>query len=107
MALRNTATSYGSVSKFFHWLIFLLLFFQIIYGFFLNDFPKDYQPITYNIHKLLGLNLLLLMVLRACWALLNVKPVLPTDMPIWLRWIAQLVHLFLYIVVIAMPIAGW
>lgn len=107
MGLRNTIVAYGSVSKFFHWLIFLLILFMIIYGYCLSYVPKDYQPFAYNIHKLTGLSILVLMLLRLLWALANPKPLLPPDTPQWQQWIERLVHFLLYATIIAMPLAGW
>lgn len=107
MSLRNTESTYGSVSKFFHWLIFLLLLFMVTFGYLLSSVPKDYQPVAYNIHKLTGLTILVLMVLRALWALSNPKPALPLDAKPWEHVAEHTVHLLLYLVVIAMPLAGW
>lgn len=107
MSFRNTAISYGSVSKFFHWLIAALIIFMLVYGFFLDDFPKDIQPITFNIHKLTGLTILSLMVLRLLWALMNPKPVLPADVPSWQRSAERIFHFMLYFFAILMPLAGW
>lgn len=106
MTLRNTSDSYGSIAKFFHWLIFLLLLTNITFGFFLEDVPKDYQPITYNIHKLIGLSILTLLVLRFIWALMNPKPYIPNAKP-WERAAERVVHGLLYLVVAAMPLTGW
>ena len=107
MSLRNTAASYGSVAKFFHWLISILIIFMLIFGYFLDDVPKDYQPMSYNIHKLTGLAILALMVLRLIWALVNPKPVLPTETLPWERLTVRMVHFMLYLFVILMPLAGW
>lgn len=107
MSLLNTTTSFGSVSKFFHWIVFILLFFMIIFGYFLDDVPKDYQGVAYNIHKLTGLLILVLMVLRGVWALFNAKPELPRDYPRWQQLAARASHSLLYLLVIAMPLAGW
>jgi len=107
MSLRNTTTAYGSVSKFFHWLISTLIILMLIFGYFLDDFPKDIQPITYNIHKLTGLTILALMVLRLLWALANPKPVLPTDTLPWQRTAERMTHFMFYVFVILMPLAGW
>lgn len=104
---RNSYTQYGSVAKFFHWVIFLLLVGMLIFGFFLDDIPKDYQGFAYNIHKLTGLTILCLMVLRALWALSNPKPILPADTKAWERVIEHVVHILLYLAVIAMPLVGW
>lgn len=104
---RNTILAYGSVAKFFHWLIAVLVIAMLVYGYFLEDIPKDYQPFTYNLHKMTGLTILVLIILRGLWALTNVKPMLPPDVPNWQRWIEQLVHFILYAALIAMPLSGW
>ena len=107
MQLRNTPLIYGSVSKFFHWLIAILIICMLVFGYFLGDVPKDYQPMTYNIHKLIGLTILLLMLLRLGWALMNVKPRLPDGTPCWQRGAERLTHFLLYVAVIGMPLFGW
>jgi len=107
MALRNSQVAYGSVAKFFHWLIFLLVLFMIIYGYSLQYVPKDYQAFAYNIHKLTGVTILTLMILRLLWALSNPKPLLPLDVPHWERLLERFVHALLYLVLIVMPLAGW
>lgn len=106
MSLRNTPFAYGTVTKFFHWTIFLLVFFMLIFGFLLDDIPKDYQGVAYNLHKLTGLTILLLMVLRLFWALVNPKPELDNIKP-WERYVERLVHQLLYVAIIVMPLAGW
>jgi len=106
MSLRNSAYEYGHLAKIFHWLIFILLAFMIVYGYFLDDIPKPYQPAAYNIHKLTGLLILVLMLLRGSWALINIKPTLPANHR-WENLTERTVHGLLYIVVIAMPLAGW
>jgi cytochrome b561 len=80
---------------------------MIIYGYFLDDLPKDFKSTGYNIHKLTGLTILTLMLLRLGWALLNPKPVLPFNTPSWQKQGERLVHFLLYITVIAMPVVGW
>lgn len=107
MSLRNTTMTYGSVTKFFHWLIFLVLAGQIIFGFFLGNIPKAIQPITYNIHKLLGISILLLMLLRGLWALNNPKPYLPLSTKLWEHILERFVHFLLYTVVVAIALVGW
>lgn len=107
MAIRNTFTSYGSFSKFFHWLIFLLVLFMLIYGFCLSSIPKKYAGFAFNIHKLTGLTILCLMILRGLWALANPKPILPGDTLPWQRLAERAVHYSLYFAIIAMPLSGW
>src|SRR5258708_32579120 len=107
VSFKNTSKSYGSVAKFLHWLIFVLVFCMIIAGFCLGFVPKEYQGTVYNIHKLTGLTILLLMAIRLCWKLVNVKPNLPAKTPGWQRKAERVVHDLLYLFIICMPLAGW
>jgi cytochrome b561 len=107
MSLRNTTMTYGSVAKFFHWLIFILLAGQVTFGYFLESIPKDIQPITYNLHKLMGVSILLLMLLRGLWALNNPKPYLPLSTKLWEHLLERFVHFLLYALVFAMALVGW
>lgn len=107
MAKRNTYQSYGSISKFFHWTIALLIIGMIIYGYSLSFLPESWAPTAYNIHKLFGLLILTLMLLRLIWALMNPKPKLPSKTPLWEIALERLMHFSLYLVLLAMPISGW
>src|SRR5688572_26336995 len=103
MTLKNTSLAYGGITKFFHWLIFLLIFGMIIYGYFLDYIPKPYRHTTTNIHKLIGVTILFLMLLRILWGLINIRVRLPFDVPLWQRMAERSVHLLLYALIIAMP----
>jgi len=105
--LKNTRNDYGTIAKSFHWVIALLVIFMLIYGFTLEDFSKANQPLAYNIHKLTGLLILVLMLLRSIWALMNVKPGLPIEVMRWQRVAEWTVHFLLYFTLIAMPLVGW
>ena len=107
MAIKNTITLYGTVAKTFHWLIFLLLTGMLIFGYCLGSIPKPYVPLAFNIHKLTGLTILTLMVLRAIWTSTNIKPALPSNTPLWQHLSDRAVQYALYLFIIAMPLAGW
>jgi cytochrome b561 len=107
MTIRNTYLVFGSVAKFFHWVIFILVLTMLVFGFFLDAIPKDSKPFAYNVHKITGLVILLLMVLRGMWSLSNPKPRLPIATAWWQRATEWAVQLSLYAVIIAMPLVGW
>jgi cytochrome b561 len=107
MGLRNTTTRYGLIAKWLHWIIFLLLFCQVTGGYFLDFIPKEIRPVVYNIHKLIGITILVLMICRAIWALTNPKPLLPLSTRLWEQLVERLIHFFLYLAVMAMALAGW
>lgn len=105
--IRNTLTSYGSVAKFLHWFIALLIISLLICGYFLDSLPSIYKGLIYNIHKLIGILILFLMALRLGWTLLNAQPMLPVAIPKWQQRASRTVHYGLYIAAIGMPLAGW
>ena len=105
--LKNTLAEYGSVSKFLHWVVAVLVLVMLMGGFFLDDIPDSYKGTVYNIHKLTGLTILLLMVIRSVWNTFNVKPELAFDIPAWQKLLAKITHLALYVFVIAMTMVGW
>jgi cytochrome b561 len=105
--IKNTLSTYGSFSKFLHWVIAILVIVMLSFGFFLDDVPKEYQEFTYNLHKLTGLTILALMLIRLLWALMNVKPLLPAGTKAWERIAEHLGHFALYLFLICMPLVGW
>lgn len=105
--LKNTATRYGSVAQFFHWLIFILVFCMLIIGYLMGDISdKTMRGQVVNAHKVIGVTILILMLLRLGWALINVKPQLPFQTPAWQQLVERLVHWALYIGLILMPLSG-
>lgn len=108
MTWKNTSTEYGSVAKFLHWLIFLLIFAMLTIGFLMDDIGNEViRAQVFNAHKLVGLSVLLLMILRLIWALTNPKPVLPVGTPRWQKVFERLGHGLIYLALLVMPVAGW
>lgn len=106
--LKNTSFTYGSVAKFFHWLIVFFVILMLFLGYFMEDISdKVLRGVVVNAHKLLGITILALMILRGLWALMNTKPALPMGTPAWQRAADYLVQGLLYFSLIAMPLVGW
>jgi cytochrome b561 len=108
MTIKNTSVSYGSVSKFLHWLIFVLILGLLVMGYLMDDIAdKALRAVVMNIHKLTGLLVLLLVIMRVLWSLINVKPGLSQMTPHYEKWAEKSVHYLLYLVMLLMPISGW
>ena len=108
MTARNTRTSYGSVAKFFHWTVSVLVITLLIIGTIMIGL--DNSPTKGNmfqIHKLTGILVLSFMVLRTLWTLNNPKPELPPGTKPWEKFAERLVHYSFYFLLIAMPFSGW
>lgn len=107
MPIKNTTSTYGSVTKFLHWLIAFLVIIMLCIGYLLDDIKdKEVFRQAVNIHKLTGLTILILMMIRLIWALVNPKPALH-KVPRWQLFAERFVHWSFYIVLIAMPLSGW
>jgi cytochrome b561 len=109
MALRNTPLRYGTVAASFHWIIAAFILFQLWLGLYMVSLPhSDPSAFGYvQLHKSIGLTILVLSVGRLLWRLVNRVPPLPKRMNIVLRGIAHLSHFFLYVLIIGIPLSGW
>lgn len=108
MALKNTPNSYGTVAKLLHWLVALSAIILLLVGFFMDDIvDKSLKSQIYNLHKLVGLTVLILMLLRLGWRLINFQPGYPASVPIWEQKLARASHDLLYLALIVMPLSGW
>ncbi len=105
MGFRNTPSHYGSIAKFLHWLILILIFIMIPIGLFWSTTGAVKDAII-NLHKLMGLSILGLTILRLIWAMINPLPKL-TDAVIYERIIEYSMYGALYLFMFAIPLTGW
>jgi cytochrome b561 len=105
--LKNTETTYGAAAKGFHWLLFLMLTFSIVAGNFLASMPKGAEKLqAAGMHKSFGAVLLILILLRLVWRLINVTPNDPEGTPAIQSVMANALHWSLYVLMLAQPISG-
>ena len=60
-----------------------------------------------QLHKSIGITILLLSLIRLGWRLTNPPPPEPPTLAPWERMLSQVVHWGFYFVMIAMPLTGW
>ena len=109
MGARNSLLRYGSVAMTLHWLIAALVLFNLTLGLTMTDLPRS-DPnrfMLYQLHKSVGLTVLVLSFARLGWRLINPIPCLPRGMSPLLRFGAHASHFALYFFIIAIPLAGW
>lgn len=105
--LKNTANTYGVVAKAFHWVLFLMLTFSIVAGNFLASMPKGAEKLqAAGMHKSFGAVLLMLILMRFLWKLLNETPDLPAGTTAKEAMLAKGMHWFLYALMFAQPLSG-
>ena len=102
--LKNTSETFGSVSRFFHWVLAGLVIVMLAIGFFLDNIGS---PLVYQLHKLTGLFIFCLAVLSILWQRFNVHPAYPETMPHWHRYLAQSGQYLILLCVLIMPLTGW
>jgi cytochrome b561 len=108
--LQNTDQHYGMLSIRLHWIMFILI--ALVYACIeLREFyPKgsDIREGLKTWHFMLGLLVLVLVSLRIVIRL-SAGPapsIIPTP-PAWQTKLAAFVHFLLYVLMLALPIAGW
>ncbi len=108
MSLKSDAQHWGSLAKFFHWTIVLLIIMQGIVGLVMVDMPKKPNIIpVYNFHKSVGMTILALAVLRLAWRAFDPRPAEPPGMPRWQVLGARAGHMLLYTLLFLVPLSGW
>ncbi len=107
MALKNSATEYGSLAKVLHWLVAIGIFALIWLGLEQSGMERgpDRQAVR-DLHGSIALLVLSLMTLRVVWRLLNEVPAHPEKSPGWQRAAATLVHWGLYVAVFVQLVSG-
>ncbi|MDP1766594.1 MAG: cytochrome b [Methylotenera sp.] len=109
MNMRNTKERYGSLSIGLHWLMLLMLI--AVYACIeLREFyPKGSDPreALKTWHFMLGLSVFVLVWVRIFVRISAVSPQIIPEPVAWQSLSAKLMHLFLYVLMIAMPILGW
>lgn len=102
-------TRYDGVAMALHWLIALAVFLNIGVGLYMGDLPREdlMKPVFFGLHMSVGLSVLVLAVVRIAWRLRHSIPALPADMPPWQKALARTVEFLLYVLTVAIPLAGW
>lgn len=111
-AAAPTVETYSSAARAFHWLTVLLLLVQIPLGVYMVDYGQttNFAAPTgqmYDAHKLIGLALLLLIVLRLGYRLAHGAPADEPTIEPWQKVASHANHWGLYLLLVAIPVGGW
>jgi len=94
---------YSTVAIVLHWLLALGIAFQLALGFAMPDGPAGFD--VYQLHKSVGITILLLTLVRLAWRLTHRPP--PAVERGFGGFLAKAVHTGFYLFLIAMPLTGW
>lgn len=128
--MNNATQKYSKPAIILHWLTGLLILAMFGLGWFMADIPKDLpktasldvfdlglytqqyaeaiSPRTFyfNLHKSLGVTLFVLLLVRVYIRFTQPHPPFLSSMQAWEVKLADLVHKGLYVLMLAMPLAG-
>lgn len=94
---------YGTGAVVLHWVIALALAFELALGF---AMPHDERGFAmFQLHKSLGITILLLSLARLAWRLFHRPP--PAVEGGFQGFLARAVHVLLYVFMIGQPLTGW
>jgi len=109
MNWKNTATRYGTLTIGLHWL--MLLLFVAVYGTIelreLFEKGSDPRESLKTWHFMLGMLVFTLVWLRIAARFTGPTPAIKPEPGAWQHLASKLMHLALYVLMIAMPISGW
>ena len=126
----NNNTKYTNIAIVLHWLIGIAILFMFVLGWFMTELPKETPKTTsfdifdlglitwgveeeqsqrsfyFNLHKSVGLSLLMLIVLRMYWRFTHRPPAFLNSMKLWEKRLAKATHHSLYLLMFLIPLSG-
>lgn len=107
--LKNTSNTFGTITKWIHWLLVVLLAIQFtlgtLYALATPNSPQQSQFITW--HKSVGLTILFWGLLFIIWNRINIRPQPANVDPAWKLMVAKIVQHTMLLLVIITPILGY
>jgi cytochrome b561 len=99
---------YPSTSKILHWLVAISVLTTVPVAMVMDRVAQGpTQDALYNLHKSLGVLILLLMILRLINRLVVGAPIPDPAIPPWQKTASSIVHAALYALLLAMPVVGY
>jgi cytochrome b561 len=101
------ARRYNAVAMSLHWLIAALIITNVALAWYFNTLHGLAKLQIIQIHKPIGITVLVLSIFRLAWRLISPPPPMPASVKGWERAGAITVHVLFYVVMIGMPLTGW
>jgi cytochrome b561 len=98
---------YSTVSLVLHWLIAGLVLTQLGLVWAHEATEGSASREFMNLHKSVGLSILVLTLARLAWRIANPAIPLPAATPRWQKLAARGTHVLFYVFLVAMPLVGW
>lgn len=103
----DASLRYTRTAMLLHWLVAGLMLVNVVLGLSADSLPDAWVRPVIDTHKSIGITVLGLFILRLLWRLGHRPPPLPASFAGWEKTSARVVHIGLYVVMLALPITGW
>jgi cytochrome b561 len=105
----RSGVRYTSVAIFLHWIMAVGILALLVLGLTMTHvtLPLMRKFQLYQLHKSIGITILLAAFVRLAWRLTHRPPPLPTHMTLRERSAAEGAHVLLYVFLFGLPLTGW
>ena len=98
---------YTAVAILLHWVIATLLLTNIWFGWQMEELRGLAKFNTFQLHKSLGITVLLLTLARIAWRLTHKPPPYGAPLGVWEHRLSKAVHIGFYVIMLGLPLTGW
>ncbi|MEO6170291.1 MAG: cytochrome b [Lysobacter sp.] len=102
----STPSHFNLTARVLHWTMALLILTMLFVGVGMVSSVSE-RPWLVDLHRPVGIAILLLVIVRLANRLRHPPPPLPSDLPRWQATAAHASHWLLYGLMFAMPLIGW
>jgi cytochrome b561 len=103
----NAPSHFNPLLRIIHWLMVLMILAMLFIGVIMVSTVGPAYPALLQLHRPIGIAILVLAVLRLCLRWATTAPPLPDDLPPVQVFAAKASHVLLYAAMIGMPLIGW
>ena len=109
--MNNSNQYYTRTAQYLHWIMAIIFIATWVIGFYSGNFLSyeadgSFKGSVITLHKNIATTIIFLVIVRIFWRYTHPAPKLPDTMSANMKLFAHLGHLFLYFMLIALPITG-
>jgi cytochrome b561 len=105
----DASDRYNLTAILLHWIIAIAVIFMLGLGLYMSELPRGSaeQLQYYQLHKSVGITILVLSALRILWRFTHEVPPLPSSLKPWERITSHGIQHIFYLLIVILPLSGW